>query len=280
MSSAIRLPRRVLPGFGLTLGYTVLYLSVIVLIPMSTLLFKSFTLSWTQVRSTLSDPEVVAAFRLSFGASAVAAVLDAIFGLIIAWSLARYRFFGRRLMDAIIDVPFALPTAVAGIVLTNLFSENGLYGHVLLKYGIKIAYTPAGIVTALLFIGLPFVVRTVQPVIEDLERDVEEAAEGLGANRLQVLLRILLPSIFPSLLTGFALAFARGVGEYGSIVFISGNLPFKTEIVPFLIVSKLQQFQDPTAYAQATTIAVAMLAASLLILGLINFLQWWRTRSQ
>lgn len=269
--------RRVLPGFGLTLGFTVLYLSLLVLIPMSTLLAQAFKLSWAQTVATLTNPEVEAAFKLTFGASLIASLLDAFFGIIIAWSLTRYNFIGRRFMDALIDVPFALPTAVAGIVLTNLFSQNGLYGRFLIKHGISVAYTPAGVVIALLFIGLPFVVRTVQPVIEELERDVEDAAEGLGANRGQVFFRIIMPAILPSLVTGTTLAFARAVGEYGSIVFISGNIPFKTEIVPFLIVAKLQQFQDPIAFSQATTIALAMLLASLLILGLINFLQWWRT---
>jgi sulfate/thiosulfate transport system permease protein len=266
--------RRVLPGFGLTMGITVLYLSLIVLIPLSTLPIRTLSMSWAQFRDTVTDPRVVASYRLTLGASCVAAVINAVFGTIVAWVLARYSFPGRRVIDALIDLPFALPTAVAGIVLTTLYAPTGWLGKPLAQYGLTVAFTPLGITVALIFIGLPFVVRTLQPVIDDLDPEVEEAATSLGASRADVLLRVVLPNLLPAWLTGFALAFARAIGEYGSVVFISGNIPMRTEISPLLIVTKLEQYD----YAGATAIALVMLALSFCLLLCINGLQTWARR--
>jgi sulfate transport system permease protein len=264
----------VLPGFGLSLGYALVYLSLLVLIPLAGLVAKSSSLSLEQFWAIASNDRVVASFRVTFGASFVAAVINAFFGLIVAWVLARYDFFGKKLIDALVDLPFALPTAVAGITLATLFSTNGWVGSKLLPLGIKVAYTPLGIVVALTFIGLPFVVRTLQPVIDDIEREVEEAAATLGASRWQTFARVLFPALFPALLTGFTLAFARAIGEYGSVIFIAGNMPFISEITPLLIISKLEQFD----YASASALAVIMLAISFLLLLAINGLQWWASR--
>jgi sulfate transport system permease protein len=266
--------RRVLPGFGLTMGITVLYLSLIVLIPLATLPAQALTMSWAAFRDTITDPRVVASYRLSLGASLVAAAVNAVFGFAVAWTLARYSFPGRRIVDALIDLPFALPTAVAGIVLTTLYAPNGWLGAPLARYGIPVAFTPLGVTVALIFIGLPFVVRTLQPVIEDLDPEIEEAATSLGATRATVLLRVVLPNLLPAWLTGFALAFARAVGEYGSVVFISGNMPMQTEIAPLLIVTKLEQYD----YAGATAIAVVMLGLSFVLLLCINGMQTWARR--
>ena len=264
-------PRRILPGFGLSLGYTLFYLSLLVLIPLSTAFVKAATLGHAQVWQTITDPRTVAAFRLSFGTSALAAALNAVFGLLVAWTLVRYPFPGRRVIDGLVDLPFALPTAVAGICLSAVYAENGWIGRWLAPHGIRVSYTPLGILVALVFIGLPFVVRTVQPVLQDLEADVEEAAASLGANRFQIFTRVLLPTLLPAVLTGSTLAFARALGEYGSVIFISDNIPLKGEIVPKLIMDKLDQFD----YAGATVIAVVMLLASFLLLLLVNLLQWW-----
>jgi sulfate transport system permease protein len=266
--------RRVLPGFGLTMGITVLYLSLIVLIPLATLPAKAFTLSWEAFRATISDPRVVASYKLSLGASLMAAAVNAVFGSLVAWALARYSFPGRRIVDALIDLPFALPTAVAGIVLTTLYAPNGWLGRPLARYGIDVAFTRAGITVALVFIGLPFVVRTLQPVIEELDPDVEEAATSLGARRVAVLWHVVLPNLLPAWLTGFALAFARAIGEYGSVVFIAGNMPMRTEIAPLLIMTKLEQYD----YAGATAIALVMLGLSFALLLSINGLQAWTRR--
>jgi sulfate/thiosulfate transport system permease protein len=261
----------VLPGFGLTLGYTIFYLSLIVLIPLSTLFIKSFTLGWEEFWTTVTSPRVMASYRLTFGASLVAAIINSIFGFIVAWSLVRYSFPGRRFIDAMVDLPFALPTAVSGIALTSIYSRNGWFGQYLEPIGIKAAFSPLGITIALTFIGLPFVVRTLQPALQDLERESEEAAASLGANRLQAFLYVIFPAVLPSLLTGFALSFARALGEYGSVVFISGNMPMKTEITSLLIISKLEQYD----VAGATAIAMVMLMVSFLILFAINGLQWY-----
>jgi sulfate/thiosulfate transport system permease protein len=267
--------RRVLPGFGLTLGFTLLYLSLIVLIPLSTLALKTASMGWGPFWATVTSPRVVASYRLTFGASLVAAVINAVFGLIVAWVLVRYRFPGQRLVDALVDLPFALPTAVAGIALTMLYAPNGWLGRPLQEaFGTKVAFTPLGIVVALTFIGLPFVVRTLQPVIEDLDVEVEEAAASLGAGRRQTFARVIVPALLPAWITGFALAFARALGEYGSVVFIAGNMPMKTEITSLLIITKLEQYD----YAGATAIAMVMLAASFLLLGAINRLQSWTSR--
>jgi sulfate/thiosulfate transport system permease protein len=259
----------VLPGFGLTLGYTVFYTCVVVLIPLSALVFKTATLGWGAFWATVTAPRVLASYQLSFGASFAAALVNAVFGLIVAWVLVRYPFPGRRVIDALVDLPFALPTAVAGIALTTLYAENGWVGRKLAPLGIRVAFTPLGIGLALTFIGLPFVVRTLQPVIESLEADVEEAAASLGASRLQAARRVILPALLPAWLTGFLLAFARALGEYGSVVFIAGNMPMKTEITPLLIMTKLEQYD----YAGATAIAVVMLGASFVLLLSINLLQ-------
>jgi len=273
----VRWPRRqhsVLPGFGLTLGLAVVYLSLVALIPMAALFLRARGLGWDGFLETVTAPRVLAACRLSFGAALAGAMLNAVFGLIVAWTLVRYRFFGRRFIDAIIDLPFALPTAVSGIALTTIYAPTGWLGRALEPLGIRAVFSPLGVVIALTFIGLPFVVRTLQPALEDLEADVEEAAASLGASRLQTLRRVILPAIVPSLLTGFALAFARALGEYGSVVFISGNLPYKTEIAPLLIVTQLEQYD----YAGATAIAVLLLVISFSMLLVINALQRWSGR--
>lgn len=264
----------VLPGFGLALGFTVLYLSLLVLIPLSATFVRSASAGWVKFWETTTSARVLASYRLTFGISALAAIINGIFGSLVAWVLVRYKFPGRKIADAIVDLPFALPTAVAGIALTAIYSKNGWVGSLLEPHGIKIAFTPAGILIALVFIGLPFVVRTVQPVLEDLDRDVEEAAASLGANRWQTITRVVLPAIGPALLTGVALSFARAVGEYGSVVFISGNMPMKTEITPLLIITKLEQYD----YAGATSIAVVMLVISFILLFTINALQAWSSR--
>jgi sulfate transport system permease protein len=261
--------RRVLPGFGLTLGYTMVYLSLLVLIPLSAVFIRSLGLGhfW----SVVTAPRVLASLRLSFGASLIAASINVVFGLIVAWVLVRYTFPFKRLVDAMVDLPFALPTAVAGIALTALYAPNGWLGICLASFGVKVAFTPLGIVVALTFIGLPFVVRTLQPVLEDLDREVEQAAATLGASSAQAFARVILPALWPALLTGFALAFARAVGEYGSVIFIAGNMPMKSEIAPLLIVTKLEQYD----YAGATAIAVVMLVLSFGIMLGINALQHW-----
>jgi sulfate transport system permease protein len=267
---------RVIPGFSLSLGFTLLYLSLIVLIPLSAVVINTLSMTGEAFWRAVSSDRVVASYQLSFGASLIAALINLFFGTILAWVLVRYHFFGKRLLDALVDLPFALPTAVAGIALTALYSANGWIGRYLEPLGIKIAFTPFGITIALIFIGLPFVVRTVQPVLEDAERELEEAAASLGASRLQTFRRVILPTIAPALLTGFALAFARALGEYGSVIFIAGNLPMVSEITPLFIITKLEQYD----YAGATAIAVVMLVASFLMLLTINLLQsWTRSRS-
>ena len=263
-----------LPGFRLTLGFTLFYLGLIVLIPLAGTFVKTTTLSWEQFWGTVTAPRVLASYRLSFAASLGAALLNLAGGLLVAWVLVRYQFWGKRLVDALVDLPFALPTAVAGIALTAVYSQNGWIGGLLEPLGVKVAFTPLGVFVALTFIGLPFVVRTVQPVLAELEAEIEEAAASLGANRWQTFRRVMLPVLYPSLLTGFALAFARALGEYGSVVFISGNMPMKTEIVPLLIITKLEQYD----YAGATALAVVMLLVSFLMLLAINLLQWWGSR--
>ncbi len=268
--------RTVLPGFGLAMGFTLLYLCLIVLIPLSTLFLRSASLTAGQFWSTVTAPRALASYRLTFGASFAAAAVNAFFGLLVAWVLVRYTFPGKRIIDALVDLPFALPTAVAGISLTAVYAESGWLGRWLEPLGVQVAFTPLGVVTALTFIGLPFVVRTVQPVLEDLDPQIEEAAMSLGATRLQTFRRVILPSILPAVLTGFAMAFARALGEYGSVVFISGNMPMRTEIAPLLIVTKLEQYD----YAGATAIAVVLLAASFVLLLTINVLQWWSRRHQ
>jgi sulfate transport system permease protein len=264
-------PRRVLPGFGLTLGYTMLYLSLLVLIPLSTVFVRSLSGGWLHFYEAVTTPRVLASLSLSFGASLVAASVNSVFGLIIAWVLVRYSFPFKRFADAMVDLPFALPTAVAGIALTALYAPNGWLGRGLALLGVKVAFTPLGIVIALTFIGLPFVVRTLQPVIEDLDREVEQAAWTLGASGLQTFVSVMLPVLWPPMLTGFALAFARAVGEYGSVIFIAGNMPKSTEIAPLLIVSKLEQYD----YAGASAIAVVMMVLSFTIMLGINALQDW-----
>ena len=260
--------RGVIPGFGPTLGFTLLYLALIVLIPLSGLFLKA-AVGWDAFWAAAVSPRVLASYRLSFGASFAAALVNAVFGFVVAWVLVRYPFPGRRLIDALVDLPFALPTAVAGITLTTLFAPRGWIGRLLEPLGVQVAYTPLGVAVALAFIGLPFVVRTLQPVLEDLDAEVEEAAASLGASRLQTFARVIFPSLWPALATGFALAFARGVGEYGSVVFISGNLPMRTEIAPLLIVTRLEQYD----YAGATAIAVTLLASSFLLLLALGRLQ-------
>jgi sulfate/thiosulfate transport system permease protein len=258
-----------LPGFRLTVGYTILYLSLIVLLPLVALFLKAAGLGWHDFIAAAFSPRVMASYRLTFGTAFVAAVINAAFGLAVAWTLVRYRFPGRRLIDALVDLPFALPTAVSGIALTAVYSQNGWIGQWLEPLGIKVAFTSTGIVVALVFIGLPFVVRTLQPALEDLEKEVEEAAQSLGATPIQTFLRVTLPAILPALLTGFALAFARAIGEYGSVVFISGNMPMKTEVASLLIITKLEQYD----YAGAAAVAVVMLAVSFTLLLGINVLQ-------
>ncbi|HEX8884117.1 MAG TPA: sulfate ABC transporter permease subunit CysT [Noviherbaspirillum sp.] len=268
---------RVMPGFGLSLGFTVFYLSLIVLIPLSAVFFKTFTMTWEAFWSAVTSDRVMASYRLTFGASLIAAALNVLFGGIVAWVLVRYRFPGKRIIDAMVDLPFALPTAVAGIALTALYSTNGWIGRYLEPLGIKVAFTPLGVVVALTFIGLPFVVRTVQPVLEDVERELEEAAASLGANPWQTFSRVIFPTILPALLTGFALAFARATGEFGSVIFIAGNMPMVSEITPLFIITKLEQYD----YAGATAIAVVMLLVSFVMLLTINMLQaWTRKRGQ
>lgn len=261
--------RSILPGFGLSMGFTVFYLSLIILFPLAVLILKTTSLTWEQFFATVTDSRVVASYKISFLTALVAALVNAVFGLLVAWVLVRYSFPGKRFVDGLIDLPFALPTAVAGIALTAIYAKNGWIGSFLEPWGIKIAYTPLGITVALIFIGLPFVVRTVQPVLQELEKEIEEAAVTLGANRLRTFTRIILPELLPPLITGFALAFARGIGEYGSVVFISGNMPMKTEIAPLLIMTKLEQYD----YAGATAIAVVLLLFSFVLLLLINYLQ-------
>jgi sulfate transport system permease protein len=262
--------KSVLPGFGLTMGITLTYLGVLVLVPLSTVFVRTAGLPWDQFWATVTNPRVVASYQLTFGASFAAALLNAVFGFLVAWVLVRYEFPGKSIVDALVDFPFALPTAVAGITLTTLYAPNGWLGSRLDPLGVKVAFTWLGVVVALTFIGLPFVVRTVQPVLEDFEAEVEEAAASLGASRWQTFRRVLLPTVAPALLTGFALAFARAIGEYGSVVFISGNMPMKTEIAPLLIMTKLEQYD----YAGATAIALVLLIVSFALLLLINLLQW------
>ncbi|MEN9503538.1 MAG: transporter, permease, putative sulfate/thiosulfate transporter [Pseudomonadota bacterium] len=262
---------RVLPGFGLSLGYTLVYLSLIVLIPLAAVFIKAASTDWATFWDTISDPEVVSSYRVSFLTSLLAASINVVFGLLLAWSLVRYNFFGKPFVDALIDLPFALPTAVAGITLSALYAKNGWIGSLLEPYGIKIAFTPLGILVALTFIGLPFVVRTIQPVLQDLSVEFEEAAATLGANRWQAFRHVVFPALFPSVLTGFALAFARAVGEYGSVIFIAGNVPMVSEITPLLIIMHLEQFDT----AGATAIAVVMLVVSFTLLLVINGLQHW-----
>ena len=266
----------VVPGFGLTLGYTLTYLSLIVLIPLAALVVKGTAQPWARFADAAFDPRTLAAWRLTFGTALIASLIDAVFGLIVAWALARYDFPGRRLLDALIDVPFALPTAVSGIALTAIYAPNGWIGRLLEPLGIKAAFSPLGIVIALTFIGLPFIVRTVQPAIEDLDAAVEEAAVLLGATRLQTLRRVILPALRPALVAGFATAFARALGEYGSVIFISGNMPMKTEIASLPIVTHLEQFDYPGAAA----IALLMLVSSFVMLFLVNAGQWWSVRRQ
>jgi sulfate/thiosulfate transport system permease protein len=264
----------VLPGFNLALGFTLLYLSLLVLIPLSAAFIRTATLSWEEFWSVVTTPRVLASYRLTFGASFAAALVNAVFGLLVAWVLVRYRFPGKKLVDALVDLPFALPTAVAGIALTALYAGNGWIGRYFEPFGIKIAFTPLGVFVALTFIGLPFVVRTVQPVLEDMEAELEEAAATLGANRLQTFSRVIFPTLFPALTTGFALAFARAIGEYGSVIFIAGNMPMISEITPLLIITKLEQYD----YVGATALAVVMLSISFIMLLIINLLQWWSRR--
>lgn len=272
---AVRTVRRsVLPGFGLTMGFTLMYLSLIVLIPLATLPTRTAAMGWDPFWATVTEPRVMASYRVTFTTSFAAAVVNGIFGLLAAWVLVRYPFPGRKVVDALIDLPFALPTAVAGITLTTLYAPNGWLGRPLAALGIPVAFTPTGITVALIFIGMPFVVRTLQPVIEDLDLEVEEAATSLGANRWLTIRHVILPYLLPAWLTGFALSFARSIGEYGSVVFISGNMPMRTEISPLLIITKLEQYD----YAGATAVAVVMLVISFTLLLAINVLQGWTSR--
>jgi len=264
----------VLPGFNLSLGFTIFYLSLIVLIPLSAAFIKTSSLSLHEFWIAVASPRVVASYKLTFGASLIGASINAVFGLLTAWVLTRYTFPGKRIIDALVDLPFALPTAVAGIALTAIYAPNGWIGSLLAPHGIKVAFTPIGVVIALTFIGLPFVVRTVQPVLEDLEAETEEAAASLGANRWQTFTKIIFPAIAPALLTGFSLAFARAIGEYGSVIFIAGNMPMVSEITPLIIITKLEQYD----YAGATAVAVVMLIISFLLLLAINGFQWWSSR--
>ena len=267
--------RRVLPGFRLTLGYTLFYLSLVVLIPISALFLKTFSLTLDHFWAAVTSERVMASYRLTFGASLIAALVNLVFGLLLAWVLVRYSFPGKKIVDALVDLPFALPTAVAGISLTALLAGNGWLGQYLEPLGIKLAFVPAGVVIALIFIGIPFVVRTVQPVLEDFEKELEEAATSLGASRLQIFTKVILPHIAPALLTGFAMAFARAIGEYGSVIFIAGNVPLVSEITPLIIIGKLEQYD----YAGATAVAVVMLVISFVLLLVINALQAWQRRS-
>jgi sulfate/thiosulfate transport system permease protein len=265
---------RGLPGFGLSLGFTLAYMSLIVLVPLSAVFLKTATMSWDGFWQAVASPRVIASYKLSFGMSLLAAAINTVFGFLLAWSLVRYRFPGKKIVDALVDLPFALPTAVAGIALTALYARNGWLGQYLEAIGIKVAFTPLGVLVALVFIGLPFVVRTVQPVLEDLDTEIEEAAASLGARRLQTLWRVVLPTLLPALMTGFALAFARSVGEYGSVIFIAGNLPMVSEITPLIIITKLEQYD----YAGATAVAAVMLVASFVLLLIINALQEWNAQ--
>lgn len=271
---AIAARKRILPGFGLSLGFTLVYLSLIVLIPLSAVFFKTATMSWSEFWSAVAAPRVVASYKLTFGASLLAAVINAVFGLLLAWGLTRYTFPGRKIVDALIDLPFALPTAVAGIALTAIYAQNGWIGSLLEPLGVKVAFTPLGVLVALTFIGLPFVVRTVQPVLEDLQTEFEEAAASLGANRWQAFQRVVFPALLPALITGFTLAFARAVGEYGSVIFIAGNIPMVSEITPLIIITKLEQFD----YRGATAVASVMLVFSFALLLIVNGLQAWTSR--
>lgn len=273
MSLAVK-KRRVIPGFGLTMGFTLLYLGLIFLIPVGGLLLYTSLMSWEEFWKAVSHPQVVASYKLSFGASLIGATINLVFGALVAWVLVRYRFPGKRLVDALVDLPFALPTAVAGIALVTLYASTGWIGQYLEVFGFRVAYTQLGVVVALTYIGLPFVVRTVQPVLEDLEAEREEASASLGASRFTTVRRVILPALLPALLTGYALAFARAVGEYGSVIFISGNLPYRTEITPLLIVAKAEQYD----YNGAAAIGTVMLLAAFLLLLLINGLQWWTSR--
>ena len=269
-------PARVLPGFNITLGFTLAYLSLIVLIPLSALVFKTLNLTWDQFWQAVTAPLVVASYKLTFGASFIAALVNAFFGMLLAWVLMRYQFFGKKVIDALVDLPFALPTAVAGISLTALLAGNGWIGQYLEPLGIQLAFNRNGVLIALIFIGLPFVVRTVQPILEDVEKELEEAATCLGATRWQTFSRVIFPALAPALLTGFAMAFARAIGEYGSVIFIAGNMPMVSEITPLIIISKLEQYD----YAGATAVALVMLLAAFIMLLLINGLQaWQRVRS-
>lgn len=265
---------RVLPGFGLSLGYTLVYLSLIVLVPLAAVFLKTASLGWADFWTVVTNPRVVASYKLSFGASLLAAAINAVFGLMLAWALVRYSFPGKKLIDALVDLPFALPTAVAGIALTALYAGNGWVGKLLEPLGIKVAFTPLGVLVALVFIGVPFVVRTVQPILEDMETELEEAAASLGAHRWQTFTKVILPILLPALLTGFALAFARAVGEYGSVIFIAGNIPMVSEITPLMIITKLEQYD----YVGATAIAVVMLVFSFALLLVINLLQAWSAK--
>lgn len=266
--------KKVLPGFGLSLGFTLAYLSLIVLIPLSAVFIKTATMTWPEFWQAVASPRVVASYELTFGASLLAAAINAFFGLLLAWGLTRYTFPGRKIVDALIDLPFALPTAVAGIALTAIYAKNGWIGSLLDPFGIKIAFGPPGVLVALTFIGLPFVVRTVQPVLEDLEAEYEEAAASLGATRWQAFQLVVFPTLFPALLTGFALAFARAVGEYGSVIFIAGNIPMVSEITPLIIITKLEQYD----YRGATAVASVMLVISFILLLVVNGLQAWTAR--
>jgi sulfate transport system permease protein len=271
----IQIKRSALPGFGMTMGYTVFYLSLIVLIPLAALVIKSASLGWDGFWAAAWNPRVVASYKLTFATALVAATINAFFGLVVAWTLGRYALPGKKIIDALVDLPFALPTAVSGIALAAVYSQNGWIGQFLAPLGIKTAFSPLGITIALVFIGLPFVVRTLQPAIEEIDRETEEAAASLGASRLQTFARVIAPAILPALLTGFALSFARALGEYGSVVFISGNMPMRTEIASLLIITRLEQYD----YAGATAIATMMLVASFLVLLAINLLQWWSGRN-
>ncbi|WP_413615383.1 sulfate ABC transporter permease subunit CysT [Halomonas cupida] len=272
--STLNQSRSVIPGFGLTMGFSLFYLGLIFLIPVAGLLLFTATMSWSDFWSAISHPQVVASYKLSFGASLAGATINLVFGMLVAWVLVRYTFPGKRIIDALVDLPFALPTAVAGISLVTLYASTGWMGQYLNVFGIKVAYTQLGVVIALTYIGLPFVVRTVQPLLEDLEAELEEASASLGASRFTTIRRVILPALLPAALTGFALAFARALGEYGSVVFISGNLPYRTEITPLLIVAKIEQFD----YHGAAAIGSVMLLAAFLLLLLINGLQWWASR--
>lgn len=267
-------PYSVLPGFHLAMGFTLLYVSLLVLIPLSAAFIKTFTLTWDAFWATVTAPRVLASYKLSFGASLIAATINALFGLLVAWVLVRYRFPGKKIIDALVDLPFALPTAVVGIALTAIYAKNNWLGGALAEFGINVAFTPLGVLVAVTFIGLPFVVRTVQPVLEDMEKELEEAAKSLGASNWQTFTKVIFPILLPAVVTGFALAFARALGEYGSVIFIAGNMPMVSEITPLIIITKLEQYD----YAGATAVAVVMLVTSFVLLLIINYLQWWARR--